>query len=790
MTETKAKNATCTKDGNNAYYTCDKCLGVFTDEQGTNPTTVEAQTIPATGHTIVYVHIPRTCEKGACKQKKCDKCNTVFEETILEGSTPLGHKNVNRHYATCTEGGYTETNCDRVYEGEDALIQIYDETDSTLLYTDVLDRCGFVEKVYYENEPALGHLVDPNGWYEKDETKATCVLGGLEYNKCSRCDEIISRETDPLGHSGIVTSGYPPKCNEDGVKIYRCGRCGEELKRETIPASHSVSTLYTLKPTCTKTGLLVQCCSICTSNKNLEVGDWVKTGVKIDRIKKGTSATITSINQDQTYTLRIQRTSEELLFVTYERGEFNTSSDAEPAVGDQVTTSTGISAIDENAGVTISSINDNDGSFMLRYQTEKRTITARYTTGQFTTPTILSVTETPKTEHKFTLQIEQERTCTRKGIYIYSGTCTDCGAPYEGEPRIEVDPLGHQPQSGKEPTCLESVPCTRCQGVAIAALGHDFRVPGCVLSNGSVNGFYCQRCGSLPATTDDKAATIAALMNLVKSDSGIKAITAYHKRKMFTSYTKFDFGIYTSQVKKIWETYMPSSTIEYDNPENGTILALFPHAYNPNYSIKTNQGFGEKDLDYIKIERIEGFNTHSLLTGFNETAEGVTAPDISAYDNRTVSEKVIKVTLDIRNEVYSKAPYAEDSTVNNVNPASVMNGNTKSYLYETHISKVCDYDIRKMVDTAGFPADTWTVHEGGSEEGYEMQMKLNSVKADAKVVYYLAADDYEPIAATYHITDTMDQDLEVVILSFKGNIKPIISTERDNVYFFNDYFNS
>ncbi len=73
LTATPAKAATCTEPGNNAYWTCDICGQVFKDEQGTQPTTVDAETINATGHT------PKTdwTTDGDYHWHVCDKCGAV-----------------------------------------------------------------------------------------------------------------------------------------------------------------------------------------------------------------------------------------------------------------------------------------------------------------------------------------------------------------------------------------------------------------------------------------------------------------------------------------------------------------------------------------------------------------------------------------------------------------------------------------------------------------------------------------------------------------------------------------
>ena len=68
LTKTEAKAATCTEDGNYAYWTCDVCGWVFSDETGATRTTVEAQRIPATGHNY---------ESGTCTD--CGAVQGSFE---------------------------------------------------------------------------------------------------------------------------------------------------------------------------------------------------------------------------------------------------------------------------------------------------------------------------------------------------------------------------------------------------------------------------------------------------------------------------------------------------------------------------------------------------------------------------------------------------------------------------------------------------------------------------------------------------------------------------------------
>ena len=75
MTKTDAKEATCTEDGNNEYYTCSRCGGVFKDEAGTQATTVEAETLKKLGH------------DWSNKDGICAVCHTKCDRVHKPGTT-------------------------------------------------------------------------------------------------------------------------------------------------------------------------------------------------------------------------------------------------------------------------------------------------------------------------------------------------------------------------------------------------------------------------------------------------------------------------------------------------------------------------------------------------------------------------------------------------------------------------------------------------------------------------------------------------------------------------------
>lgn len=169
-----AKAATCTKDGNEAYYHCDACKKNFSDAAGTKEiTNLETVKIPATGHTLVQVEgKAATCvHKGCWAHQKCLECGQLFNKLgePWSGTTeiekdPTNHEkleNVEAKAPTCTETGLTAgSKC---------------------------SACGVVLKKQ-EVIPALGH--DLEHVAAKEPTKT--ATGNIEYWHCKRCDKYFS----------------------------------------------------------------------------------------------------------------------------------------------------------------------------------------------------------------------------------------------------------------------------------------------------------------------------------------------------------------------------------------------------------------------------------------------------------------------------------------------------------------------------------------------------------------------------------------------------------------------
>ena len=768
MTETAPAKATCLAAGTLGYFTCEKCNKVFVDADGATETTVTARALAQLSHSFTGEAVsngngthsflcvngcgnkgeetvecspyktktyPATCEAGAYEATYC-VCEAELSRVDVEGSQPLGHIKVEHKDRTCLEDAYDLYDCDRTFTVRTSYVDESLDDDVEELV------CGYYAKIYGTdpNDIAPGShdlSEDESAWTVV--TAPTCSSVGVESQSCKRCGEVCTREIDTIDHPNLENVYDPaPTCTTPGIMKYKCVVCGFVLSEVNLPAQHTlvrVPGITGRRPTCAREGFdIFECSNPDCKIDQFEVGMVVKTLVDKDeeQMFENDCGTIVAINGD-TYTLDFS-----ILGTDYE-------------------------------GFTVD-----------------------YTSSELSRDTIVCEV-LPTLEHTIKYTEVQPRTCEQEGIWECTSNCEVCGAELEGK-EIHLAPLGHNPNRDAA-TCTESKICTRCEEILEEA-GHIYSIPNCAISD-KTQGFYCVRCGKMP-DKDERVTTLAKLLNQLKDGdyimpdptvAGGKTVTAVGKEKMSTSYTTFDFGLYTSVVKSFYEKEVSGATVKYEDTTTGSIADVFSFP-GEDYVIKTDMDgdplLTANDLDSIKVETINGFNVASLVTGFNEKDENDRVPEITQF-NKTANEKVLRVTIDLKNEFYSKNQMnIDDSYTTGVTASGKP---YKIYNNETFISKVFNYDIRKIVDSAEFNND-WAIVEGGDGEGYEMKVQLNSIKADAKVVYYFAADDYAPIAAAYHITDTMNQELTMKILTVEGLITPVVVNDRDYVYMFNDYFQS
>ncbi|MCM1334120.1 MAG: autotransporter adhesin family protein [Bacteroides sp.] len=247
LAKTESKAATCTEDGNAAYWTCSSCNKIFSDENGTTEISA-VPTVSALGHTeVTDAAVDPTCTfDGKTEGKHCGVCQTVLTAQTVVPAT--GHNWV------------------------DGVVTLEPTEDSDGVKTFTCANCGETKT---ETIPSLNHV---HSLVPHEKVDADCVNAGtVEYWHCETCgndygDEAAANQLTEiaipaLGHDfdeGTVTTA--PNCTEKGVKTSTCRRDAcHETKTEEIPATgHTAVTDAVKAPTCTEAGLTEGShCSVC-----------------------------------------------------------------------------------------------------------------------------------------------------------------------------------------------------------------------------------------------------------------------------------------------------------------------------------------------------------------------------------------------------------------------------------------------------------------------------------------------------------------------------------------------
>ena len=421
MSETSATAPGCESVGNNAYYNCGECGGVFKDAEGTMPTTAEEEKLAPAGHKYDdgVVTAP-TCDDAGYTTYTCtvSGCGKSYKDDYVNA---LGHK-YNSEVTTeptCTETGVRTYTC---------------QHDSSHTYT--------------EEEPAKGH---------KAETVpgklATCTETGLTAGeKCSDCGETLKAqgEIPAKGHKDdIVIPGKAASCTATGLTDGKqCSVCKEiTVKQEEIPAKgHTPGDAVIEKvvaPTCTETGSHdeVVYCTICRAEVSRETVTDEATGHDYDAVD---TAPTCEAEGYTTYICKNNKCNDQY------KGDFV------DALGHDV-------VIDEAVAPTCTAEGLTEGSHCGRCG-----------------DTILHQTPVPKASHALEQASHTPATCTEDGVTVYH--CTNEGCDYEKT--VDIEATGHTKMDVSElaPTCTAAgltagVKCSICGTDIVAqevipALGH------------------------------------------------------------------------------------------------------------------------------------------------------------------------------------------------------------------------------------------------------------------------------------------------------------------------------
>lgn len=171
MVSTAAKNATCTEDGNIAYWYCTSCEKYFSDENGNNEITLSETVIPATDHTYssewsfdqTYHWHAATCEH---KSFVSDKAEHTYNAQNI-----------------CTVCGASNTpDPSKPYKIDYKLIEYNSNKGDTYLKTQLIDNTE--NRAYFSASDSFNLLAiqcegyEFLGWYTADGTRITKINAG------------------------------------------------------------------------------------------------------------------------------------------------------------------------------------------------------------------------------------------------------------------------------------------------------------------------------------------------------------------------------------------------------------------------------------------------------------------------------------------------------------------------------------------------------------------------------------------------------------------------------------
>ena len=250
LTTVPAKDATCTEDGNKAYWICSACEKWFSDENGTTEITNKDSVVKkATGHTPsaawsydsdYHWHI-------------CTTCNAVLDKAAHSGGT-----------ATCSAQATCEA-CGQKYGATTE--HDYQWNHDAAQHWKECSACSAIDPANPKTNHNFGEWVT--------EKEATCTETGTQKRTCADCGYSETAEIAMIAHTLTHHEAVTPTCTTTGsIEYWECSACGKkfsdaacttEVTDVTLPmAAHTLTKTEAKAPTCTKAGNIEYwTCSVC-----------------------------------------------------------------------------------------------------------------------------------------------------------------------------------------------------------------------------------------------------------------------------------------------------------------------------------------------------------------------------------------------------------------------------------------------------------------------------------------------------------------------------------------------
>ena len=252
--------ATCETAGTKAYWECSVCRKLFSDADGKNETTLEALTIPATGHAWGQPAWTWTGTESASAVFTCGNdashTQTLTAAVTSQVTTEPGCEStgVRTYTATVTFEGQTYT--DTKTETLPAAGHVWGQP--------VWQWTGFAAQAVFACARDAGHTQTLTAAVTSQvTTEPGCESTGVRTYTATVTFEgqtYTDTKTETLpatGHDTQLVGAKPATCTEDGYTGDEvCKTCGETVKKgEVIPATgHDTELVGAKDATCTEDG--------------------------------------------------------------------------------------------------------------------------------------------------------------------------------------------------------------------------------------------------------------------------------------------------------------------------------------------------------------------------------------------------------------------------------------------------------------------------------------------------------------------------------------------------------
>ena len=259
MTPVAAKAATCTENGNKAYYVCSGCSKWFEDATGNvEITDHDSVVLTALGHEYTEKVMDDAHKKDTAAD--CRSHDTYWYDcTRGDHNAKDDPAASDKWYESTNAGSHSYDESAWGYKGADGHAHKcrYDDThDTPVAHTpgaaatettpQTCTECGYIIT------PALGHT---HSMTKVDANPASCTeKGNIEYYKCDGCGKLFADATGNVeltadqvvvaatGHDYEWKIDKEATATEKGSKHEECKNCGDKKAAVEIPATGTPTT--------------------------------------------------------------------------------------------------------------------------------------------------------------------------------------------------------------------------------------------------------------------------------------------------------------------------------------------------------------------------------------------------------------------------------------------------------------------------------------------------------------------------------------------------------------------